>query len=297
MHVGGDGGQARWYVDTGAILERSFGDRVGMGFIGKNSMLINPRVGSGFVIGEILTTLPLPPDDISPPEDPVSDLLETLNSVSSPFTKKSDIESNSTEPKPRGKKMQAGCGKCRKCIAACPTGAIVDDRVVDSRKCISYLTIEHRGVIPPELRPGIGNRIFGCDICQVVCPWNKFEWEGLESVQTSQNQTAFSPLFGKVGQSISSPLLTNILKMTEEEFWSRYRETPVARIGLKRLKRNAVIALGNTKDPANIAVIEQLILSKKDDPEFDSPDARIIEHAEWAIAELKSSTSLASDTS
>lgn len=142
------GGTGRWYVDTGAIMERDMGERAGLGFVGKNTLLIAPKLGSGMFLGEVLTTLPLP-----------------VNQV---------------------KKSRAGCGKCTRCIDACPTKAFVAPYILDARKCISYLTIEHKGTIPMDLRPAMANRIYGCDVCQQVCPWNKFEW----------GDATGSPLFG-----------------------------------------------------------------------------------------------------
>jgi epoxyqueuosine reductase len=129
-------------------MERDLGERAGLGFVGKNTLLIAPKLGSGMFLGEVLTTLPLPVKQV--------------------------------------KKSRAGCGKCTRCIDACPTKAFVAPYILDARKCISYLTIEHKGTIPMDLRPAMANRIYGCDVCQQVCPWNKFEW----------GDATGSPLFG-----------------------------------------------------------------------------------------------------
>jgi len=229
------GGVGRWYVDTGAILERDLGQQAGLGFVGKNTMLINPRYGSGFFLGEILTTLPLPPD--SPAKMP-------------------------------------GCGKCQRCKVACPTNAFSDDFVLDARKCISYLTIELKGIIPEELRSKMGTKVYGCDICQQVCPWNKFDWAGEEKAQ--------SPLFGKVGEDVQLPDLVELLTMTEATFNERFKGTAIFRIGCERMRRNAAVALGNS---TNVHALKPLEDACRDGSEL----VRI--HAQWALKHLRSQLS------
>lgn len=179
------GGVGRWYVDTGAIMERDLAEQAGMGFIGKNTMLIHPRYGSGLFLGEVLTTLPLVPPAV-------------LKEESTTTAKATTTTTTTTTA--RRRKLAAGgprmpsCGKCRRCQDACPTDAFKSEYVLDARKCISYLTIELKGEIPVDLRPKMGTRVYGCDICQEVCPWNKFDWEG--------DLRGHSPLYGRVGKDV-----------------------------------------------------------------------------------------------
>ena len=204
------GGTGRWYVDTGAIMERDLGERAGLGFIGKNTLLIAPKVGSGFFLGEVLTTLALPPDT------------------------------------PR--KSRAGCGKCTRCMDECPTKAFVGPYVLDARRCISYLTIEHKGSIPEHLREAMSNRIYGCDVCQQVCPWNKFDW----------GDSVGSPLFGPVQIEAAAPELRELLVMDQGEFERRFASSAALRIGLRRLVRNAAVAAGNSRDASLIPSLTQV---------------------------------------
>ena len=231
------GGIGRFYVDTGAILERDFAERANLGFIGKNSLLINRHSGSGFFIGELFSTVKLPHDG------------DTDYGVQ--------------------KRRGAGCGKCQKCRIACPTGAIVEDYVVDARKCISYLTIELKGSIPTDLRRGMGARIYGCDICQLVCPWNKYAWEG--------KSEGFSPMFGQVGKDISSPKLRELVNMSQKEFEKRFEGSAVKRIGRERMIRNAVVALGNVGGLREVEMLKE-VGGKEGD--------LIREHAEWSVREI-----------
>eukprot|EP00241_Pyramimonas_parkeae_P006326 CAMPEP_0114226788 /NCGR_PEP_ID=MMETSP0058-20121206/1427_1 /TAXON_ID=36894 /ORGANISM="Pyramimonas parkeae, CCMP726" /LENGTH=391 /DNA_ID=CAMNT_0001337553 /DNA_START=227 /DNA_END=1399 /DNA_ORIENTATION=+ len=219
------GGRGMWYVDTGAVQERDLGERCGMGFIGKNSMLINKQLGSGFFIGELLTTLPLPAD----------------------------------LPPVRGR---GGCGTCTKCRLACPTSAIVEDYVVDARRCISYLTIELKESIPEDLRPLMGNKVYGCDICQEVCPWNKFSWEG-----------GGSPLFGSPPAEVTSPKLLELLQLDEDGFQERFATSPIRRIGRARMARNAAVALGNSAQASVIPVLRSFANNEK--------NLMVKEHIEW----------------
>ncbi|EME30323.1 iron-sulfur cluster-binding protein [Galdieria sulphuraria] len=228
------GGQGKWYVDTGALMERDLGERSGLGFIGKNTMLIHPRLGSGFFLGEILTTLSLPVD-------------------SAP-------------------KKMVGCGKCRRCQASCPTGALDEDYRMDARKCISYLTIELKGSIPVELRPLMRNKIYGCDICQQVCPWNKFDW---------QESIGKSPLFGSPDPEVTTPKLIELIQMSEEDFRKRFEKTAIQRIGHSRLLRNVAVALGNSGDVTVLPVLKKLLNSGQ--------DSLVAEHLKWAIDQLENS--------
>lgn len=213
-------------------MERDLGERSGLGFVGKNTMLIHPRLGSGFFLGEILTTVSLPVD--LPP------------------------------------KKMVGCGKCKRCQVACPTGALDEDYRMDARKCISYLTIELKGSIPMELRPLMRNKIYGCDICQQVCPWNKFDW---------QESFGKSPLFGSPDSEVTTPKLVELIQMSEEDFRKRFEKTAVQRIGYSRLLRNVAVALGNSGDVSVLPILKKLVVSLQ--------DSLVVEHLEWAINRLE----------
>lgn len=238
------GGIGRFYVDTGAILERDFAERAGLGFIGKNSLLINPRGGSGFFIGELFSTVALAIDG---------------------------DEDIGAKGRGAGK---PGCGKCTKCRVACPTGAIVEDYVVDARKCISYLTIELKGTIPKELREGMGARIYGCDICQQVCPWNRIDW----GKGAKEAGGGYSILFGDVGATVTSPQLVELLEMDEAWFKKQFQNSAIRRIGRDRLARNAAIALGNVGGERDIAVLRRA--ATEDSSEL------VRSHARWGLGRV-----------
>ena len=218
---------ARYYVDTGPVIDRAAARRAGIGWYGKNTMIIaRGGYGSWVFLGEVLTDLPLPPD-----------------------------------PPARG-----SCGGCRICLDACPTGAIVAPYTVDARRCISYLTIEHRGVIPREIRPEIGDHIFGCDICQAVCPHN--------AKTMARTHPEFAPRPG-VG---ARPELIPLLNIGEEEFRRRFRGSPVTRTRRRGLRRNVAVALGNARDPAAVpALLEAL---------GDEADPLVRGHAAWALGRI-----------
>jgi epoxyqueuosine reductase len=217
----------RVYVDTGAVLERSHAQQAGLGFIGKNTMLIHPRRGSNFFIGEILTDLTFDAYD------------------------------------------QAGretmCGSCTRCLTACPTNAFPQPHVLDARRCISYLTIEHKGWIDRDLRPLMGNWIYGCDICQNVCPFQRFA--------KPTHETAFLP----VDIDRTAPPLLDILMLDESAFEQRFHGTPIERIKRERLIRNACIAAGNWRDEAAVQTLTRLLND-------NSPLVR--GHAVWALAQV-----------
>ncbi len=183
----------RAFSDSAPVLERPIAEKAGLGFIGKNSLLIHPRAGSWFFLGELYTNLPLPADP--------------------PFTRQ-------------------GCGPCTACIDECPTQAIVDNAVVDARRCISYLTIEYDGVIEESLRPLIGNRIYGCDDCQLVCPWNRFT--------ESTEESAF-----KAKAPLDQIDLLTLLQWDETQFLTEMAGSPIRRIGYLKWLRNLCIAIGN----------------------------------------------------
>jgi len=212
------------YVDTGAILERSHAQQAGMGFIGKNTMLIQPRRGSYFFIGEILSSLEF--DDYDVPH------------------------------------RESMCGRCTRCLAACPTDAFPAPFVLDARRCISYHTIENKGWIDRDLRSDFGNWIFGCDVCQDVCPFQRFAPE--------TDEVALLPFdLNRV-----APKLTHILMFTAAAFRQMFRRTPIERIKREQMVRNACIAAGNWKNEQAIPYLIQLLYD-------DSPLVR--GHAAWAL--------------
>jgi epoxyqueuosine reductase len=218
---------ARYYVDTGPVIDRAAARRAGIGWYGKNTMIITRRgYGSWVFLGEILTDIPFPPDN---PDD-------------------------------------GDCGRCTLCLDACPTGAIIAPYTVDARRCISYLTIEHRGAIPREMRPLIGEHIFGCDICQVVCPHNT------ESPDRSHPE--FAPRDG-VG---ARPALIPLLNIDEEEFRQRFHGSAIMRAKRRGLRRNVAVALGNTRDPASVPALLAALA--------DKTDPLVRGHAAWALGRI-----------
>jgi epoxyqueuosine reductase len=217
------GGQHRAFVDSAPVLERGFAEQAGLGWIGKNSMLINSKAGSWFFLGEIYTDLPLPVD---PPQE------------------------------------TGHCGSCRACLDDCPTGAIVAPYQVDARRCISYLTIELQDSIPEELRPLMGNRVFGCDDCQLVCPWNKFA--------QPTKEVDFSPR-----HQLDNSELVELFLWTEEEFLQRTEGSPIRRIGYQRWLRNLAVGLGNA--PASDLALKALQQQRS------QADNMATEHIDWAI--------------
>jgi len=223
--LGGQGTKSLWYVDTGPLLERDLAQRAGLGFIGKHCNLISRRLGNWFFLAEIITTLELAADQ---PE-------------------------------------KNRCGSCRRCLDACPTRAIAEPFFLDARRCIAYLTIELKGAIPVEWRTAIGNRIFGCDDCLAVCPWNRF--------------AAASQLLQSVSRDdLMAPGLVELLALDEAGFRSRFGGTPVQRLGRSRLRRNVCVALGNSGDDRAWPWLAQAA---------QDPDPLVAEHARWAAAQLQ----------
>jgi epoxyqueuosine reductase len=217
----------RWYTDTGPILERELAMRAGLGWIGKNTCLINPHSGSYYLLAEILLGLELPPDG--------------------PFT--SDH-----------------CGSCTCCIQACPTGCILPDRTIDARRCISYLTIENKSETPDELRPLTGDWVFGCDVCQMVCPWNiRFAPES--------GDPAFEPKLG-----VPNPWLEEEFKLTPQEFNKKFRNSPLKRAKRRGYLRNIAIAAGNSGKTELLPALEQA---------QDDDETLVREHAQWAVERIK----------
>jgi epoxyqueuosine reductase len=219
------GGTQRFYVDTGPVLERDHASAAGLGWNGKSTVQIHRDLGTWFFLAELLTTLELPAD--------------------APFGDH--------------------CGKCTRCIKACPTGAITAPRRVDARRCISYLTIEHKGPIPEEFREAIGDRLYGCDDCLEVCPWNKFAKVSREArFHAREAVFAMKP--------------RDFLALTEEEFRALFAKSPIKRIKRPRFLRNACVVLGNTGTGEDLPALE---IAAKD------PDPLVAEHAAWAIGRIK----------
>ena len=215
--------RARWYVDDGPMLDRAVSQRAGVGWFGKNTNILTPSHGSWVFLGQVVTDLELEPD---PP-------------------------------------LKKTCGNCVRCIEACPTGAIVAPYVIDNARCISYLTIENRGAIPRHLRPLMYDWVFGCDICQDVCPVN---WKAQYSMEQAFKRWRFTALD-----------LVDILQMTEEEFRERFRNSPIKRAKRTGLQRNACVALGNAGDRAAVPALARAL-------ETEEPLVRA--HAAWALGKL-----------
>ena len=217
----------RCYVDTGPIVERVYAKYAGVGWLGKNTCLINQKIGSWLFLGVIITSLELAPDLPAPDR----------------------------------------CGTCTRCIDACPTNAFIAPHQLDSNKCIAYLTIEKRGSIPEELRAGMGRHVFGCDICQDVCPWNR--------KAPASDKPEFQPREGLV-----NPALDWLAEISEEEFREKFRSSPMKRAKRNGLRRNALIAIGNSGDARLTGVAERAL---------SDSDPAIAETAEWAAKRLTSS--------
>lgn len=218
----------RYYTDSGPILERELAQRAGLGWVGKNSMLINPQAGSTFFLAEILLGIELEPDEPFPTDH---------------------------------------CGTCTRCITACPTQCILPNRTLDARRCISYLTIENKEGIPEDLRPQMGSWIFGCDLCQQACPWNRF---------SSAADPAFEP-------KIPLPVLTEDMLLSSVEFNQRFKKSPIKRAKRRGYLRNLAVAIGNTGGEKDIPILEQAM---QDD------EALVRKHAKWAMNNIKKEIAL-----
>jgi epoxyqueuosine reductase len=234
--------RSRAYADTGPIAERLFAKYAGLGWLGKNTLLLNEKLGSWFFLGVIFTTLELAPS-LAPHEMPPADL----------------------------------CGNCRQCLDACPTGAFVEPYVLDARRCISYLTIELRGSVPEEFRGAMGNKVYGCDICQEVCPYNR------EAPVTALPD--FEPRQFGSGESLLQPRLEWLAEMTEEEFREKFRGSAMKRTKWRGLVRNACIALGNSKVRSGSAEYARVfeVLQKW----TQSEEISIAESARWALSRIQ----------
>jgi len=219
------GGMQRYYTDTGPVLERNWASASGLGWGGKSTMQVHRKLGTWFFLAELISTLDFEPD--IPSKD--------------------------------------SCGKCNRCIVACPTQAITGSRQLDARRCVSYLTIENKGSIPEEFRRAIGNRIYGCDDCLVACPWNKF-------AEASQ-EVAFH-----ARESIFSHTLRDFLSLTDDSFRQVFAKNPIKRIKRPAFIRNVCVALGNVGKPEDLPSLEAL---------GNDPHPLIAEHARWAVAEIR----------
>lgn len=218
------GGRYRAFTDSAPVLEKALAERAGLGWIGKNTLLLSREAGSFFFLGEIFTDLPLPVD--APTE---------------------------TEH----------CGSCRACLDVCPTDAFTGPRELDARRCIAYLTIEHRGPIPEELRAPMGNRVFGCDDCQLVCPWNKFA--------RRSDEDDFRPRHG-----LEAADLVTLFEWSEETFLARTEGSAIRRAGYDGWLRNLAVALGNA--PPSRRIVQALEARRPGLPEL------VAEHVDWALA-------------
>lgn len=220
------GTRFRTYVDTGPLLERALAVQAGLGFVGKNTCLIHPRLGSWLFLGEILLD---------------------------------------TEIAPTGPAIPPRCGTCTRCLDACPTGALYAPYRLDGRRCISYLTIEHKGPIPDDLRPSIGTWLYGCDRCQEVCPWQRFARQtAVRAFRAQDPDAAFVPLI-------------DLMALDDEGFRRRFARTPIRRIGRGRLLRNAAVVLGNLGDPRAVPALERAL---------DDADPLVRSHAAWALGRI-----------
>jgi epoxyqueuosine reductase len=251
--------EARAYADTGPIIERVAAKYAGLGWLAKNTCLINEQIGSWLFLGVIITTLDLGPS-LAPAESPPPDR----------------------------------CGTCTLCLDACPTHAFTEPRVLDARRCISYLTIELRAAIPEELRPAMGNAVIGCDICQDVCPWNRkapvttlaaFQPRDLTIVQSGKENIETGENESQPAATLFAPELEWLASLTQQEFSSVFRGSAVKRAKWRGLVRNACVALGNSKILRNSGTYSRVLalLAKL----AGGSDQLISEHAQWAISRLK----------
>jgi len=222
--LGGEDTRSLWYLDTGPVLERDLAQRAGLGFVGKHTSLISRKLGNWIFLAEILTTL--------------------------------ELEADAPEAN--------RCGSCERCLTACPTAAITAPFQLDARRCISYLTIELKGPIPVELRPLLGNRIYGCDDCLAACPWNRFAREG-------------SLMQPHLRSDLATPDLIALLRLDDAGFKAKFAGTPMLRTKRRGLLRNVCVALGNVGDATALPALEQAA---------QDHEPLIAEHARWAIERI-----------
>jgi epoxyqueuosine reductase len=219
--------QTKCYVDTGPFLERVYARYAGLGWVGKNTCLINQQLGSWLFLGAIATSI--------------------------------EFRNGSLEAPPADR-----CGSCTRCLDACPTQAFIAPYQLDARKCISYLTIEKRGSIPEDLRPQMGNHLFGCDICQDVCPWNR--------KAPASTEADFQPK-----TELMNPPLEQIAELIQRQFQEVFRHSPVKRAKYSGLRRNAAVAMGNSGDPKFVPRLQQMAVDE---------DGNVAEHARWALEQI-----------
>lgn len=217
--------RSRRYADTGPIAEKAYAAAAGLGAYGKNTCLLHPEQGSWFFLGELVTDLDLDPD-----------------------TPRTDM-----------------CGSCTACLDVCPTGAFPAPYVLDATRCISYLTIEAKGAIPEALRPGVGRHVFGCDLCQDVCPWNR-------------KRRHTGPEAFEAREGLQAPALPELAGLSPEDFAARFRRSPLKRSKRRGLLRNVAVAMGNSGDPGHVPALERLAADE---------DPLVREHAAWALGRLK----------
>jgi epoxyqueuosine reductase len=225
-----EGGELKVFVDTAPVMEKPLSAAAGVGWQGKHTNLVSRQHGSWLFLGIIFTSLEIEPDE------PASDT----------------------------------CGTCTRCLDACPTNAFDGERRIDARKCISYLTIEHKGPIPHEYRRAVGNRIYGCDDCLAVCPWNRF-------ADAAAANRAFVPR-----EELKAPRLADLLALDDASFRAKFAGSPIKRIGVKRMIRNCLIAAGNSQDPGLLPSIRA---------HLGDGDPIVAEAAQWALAELQGACS------
>lgn len=224
------GGNHRAFVDSAPVLEKPLGEKAGLGWMGKNTLLLHPDVGSYFFLGEIFTDLPLP------------------------------VTKGKVEPQ---------CGSCKACISICPTGALVEPGKLDARKCISYLTIELKGSIPTEFRQLIGNRVFGCDDCQLICPWNRF------APPSKENDFA-------IRHDLDKKPISELLEWSEQKFLKRTAGMALRRVNYSQWTRNLAVAAGNA--PFSKSLLS--VLQSKRQEMIDRNDSMCVEHIDWALERL-----------
>jgi len=225
--------RGKGYVDTGPLLERDLARRAGLGWFGKNTNLVNPRLGSFFFLGALLVELDLTPD--------------------APFE-------------------ADRCGSCTRCLDACPTGAFVAPRTLDATRCVSYLTIEQKGAIPEELRPLVGDLLYGCDVCQDVCPYN------VKFAQALPDDSPYAPR-AALGSKDVRTLARDLLGMTQQTFSAAFKGSPMKRAKLRGLKRNAAVVLGNVGTTDDVGPLGRV--------RDEEPDEMVREHAAWALSRLE----------
>ena len=278
------------YVDTGPILEREIAARAGLGFQGRNTTLINFEYGSWVLLAELIIDVETEPVIASEPGErgnleitssheknsPQPPLMQRggeegtaeIPSILAP-SERSECLGKRGGPKDRGV-LKGTCGTCTRCIDICPTKAILKPGVIDSNKCISYLTIEHKGVIPLEFRKLMKNRIYGCDICQEICPWNK-------SRQKVSKKKDF-----KAREDLFAPKLLDLFPMSQEQFSSRFKKSPIKRAKREGFLRNVLVAMGNWADPSLLPILEKSLQDES---------AVIRASGVWALQQIKSSSS------